>query len=156
MFCSKCGLQNADETKFCRGCGSDLNELAVVATARGSESQSLDEKYIALNSRGVRGVLIGLGFFVIAGVVFTTTLNAINFGLFLLMFGMFFLATGISRFYEAKGIKRLNKGSSPTALPISQTDYLKPARSLYETDSLLSQPRSVTENTTRHLRAGDE
>ena len=31
MFCPKCGLQNADETKFCRGRGADLgNVLAVV------------------------------------------------------------------------------------------------------------------------------
>ena len=30
MFCPRCALQNSDDTKYCRGCGANLESVAVV------------------------------------------------------------------------------------------------------------------------------
>src|SRR5438067_8114902 len=34
MYCPKCGIQNNDEMKFCRGCGEDLNLISQAMTRR--------------------------------------------------------------------------------------------------------------------------
>ena len=34
MYCPKCGIQNNDETKFCRGCGENLKVISQAMTRR--------------------------------------------------------------------------------------------------------------------------
>ena len=150
MFCPKCGSQNADETKFCRGCGAELsNILAALEVKKPKSSTSLAEKAIALNSRGIRGVLGGIGFLFVAGVIWSRPPYDGIFWLLPLTFAFIFVSTGISRFVQARGLKALSKGSDQLTLPPGQMDYIKPQRSIYETDDLV--PESVTENTTTNL-----
>jgi hypothetical protein len=82
-------------------------------------------------------------------------------GLFMLAFASFFLGTGISRLVQSRAITKLREPEPPQStpeLPSGQPEYFKPARSIYETDDLLGEPRSVTEKTTTHLKleGGDE
>jgi len=155
MFCPKCGSQNADETKFCRGCGGDIsNVLAVVDGKAPRAGLALAEKQIELSSTGWRGLLGGLGFLIVAGLASGVSGRVSTFALFMLVFGFVFIATGVSRFIQVKGLKRLLKPPGlehERAISSGETAYIQPPRSLFETDDLTATPRSVTEKTTTHL-----
>ena len=168
MFCPKCGSQNADETKFCRGCGADLSKvLAVMAPTtkpfgyhtsdrRGAEAaEPLAEKEINLRSRGWLGLVGGLEFLIVAGLGFGLSERTWVMGFFGLMFAFFFLAASVGRFVQARGLKQLREQrglENGPALSPGSVDYLQPARSLFATDDLTATPRSVTEHTTTRLQ----
>ena len=153
MFCPKCGSQNVEKSKFCRGCGADLGDVTALVAGK-PPARSLAEKHIDLYSRGVRGLLLGLGFLIVSGLGFVLSTRGPAFSLFALMFAFVFLATGISRFVQARGLKALDMKDEPAALPPGQMDYIKPSRSIYETDDLV--PASVTEHTTTNLSQKQE
>ena len=150
MYCPKCGSQNVDKSKFCRGCGAELsNVLAALEGKKPKSSTSLAERAISLNSRGIRGVLGGIGFLFVAAVIWSRPPYDGIFWLLPLTFASIFVSTGISRFVQARGLKALSKGSDQLTLASGQMDYVKPQRSIYETDDLV--PASVTEHTTTNL-----
>ena len=153
MFCPKCGLQNADETKFCRVCGADLSSVLAVIDGRPLPAPALSEKYIDLFGSGLRGLMIGAGFFIVSGVSFAISIRLAVLGVFSLAFAFFFVGTGVSRLIQAKAVRALNKRDEPSAaLPSVQTEYIQPSRSIYETDDLAAHSFSITDQTTRHLK----
>ncbi len=171
MFCPKCGSQNADETKFCRGCGVELSGLLAPRTSRRSNRRSLfaasslmppvpgqegslEEKHIELFSTGIRALLIGFGYLIVSGVAFVISMNLAILSVFFLAFSFYGFGTGISRLIQARALKSLSERSADQANPsltAGQADYIKPSQSIYETDDLLARPLSVTEHTTTHL-----
>jgi hypothetical protein len=161
MFCPKCGSQNADETKFCRGCGADVsNALASPATtaigrrlsrrALGAPV-SIAEKQIELFSAGIRGLIMGGGLFIASALAFVLSTNGLTFSLFALVFAFLLTGAGISRLIHSRGLKRLSKKDEHAELTSGQPDYIKPRGSIYDTDGLLGRPSSITEHTTTHL-----
>ena len=140
MFCPKCGSQNADASKFCRGCGADLsNVLAVVAgkvpadlplAGKVPADLPLAEKQIDLYSRGLRGLIGGFGFLIVSGVAFGISIRLAVLGVFALAFAFVFLGIGISHMFQAKALRRLREPATdqnPSALSPEQLDYLTPA-----------------------------
>jgi hypothetical protein len=158
MFCPKCGSQNADGTRFCRGCGADVGGVLAVVEGRLPDNPALAEKRIDVLSSGLRGTLIGIGFLIVSGVSFAISIRLAVAGVFALALAVFFLGTGVSRLFQAKALKRLlepKPEKNTPALPVGEPEYIKPSRSIYETDDLLT-PRSVTEHTTTHLKIESE
>ena len=82
---------------------------------------------------------------------FLITSRALPVTLFALLFAAVFLGTGLSRLVHAAGLRRLSNPEGPPQLDAGKTDFIKPARSIFETDEL-AQPMSVTERTTTHLK----
>ncbi len=155
MFCPKCGSQNADGTKFCRGCGADVSNVLAVVDGKPTALPALAEKHIELYASGLRGLIVGIGFFLVAGLAFAMSMRFAVLGIFALFFASFFLGTGIARLFQARALRRLREPDAEEphpSLPSGEPDYIKPSRSIYETDDLVETPRSVTEHTTTHLK----
>ncbi|MEO8572424.1 MAG: zinc-ribbon domain-containing protein [Pyrinomonadaceae bacterium] len=156
MFCPKCGSQNSDETKFCRGCGVDLSSvLALVEGREVAHVPSYAEKHIDLFSSALRGLITGFGFLIAGAVALGISPRLAVLTIFALAFASFFIGTGVARLFQARALKRLgmlkvNERSAPTLTP-GETEYISPSRSIYDTEDLLT-PRSVTEHTTTHLK----
>lgn len=153
MFCPKCGAQNADGTRFCRGCGADVSSLPTALTGKRPGDLALAEKQIDLYGAGLRGALIGTGFLISSGIAFAVSTRSAVLALFFLAFASYFLGTGIAKLLQSRALKRLMepRDVAPAQLAPEQTEYLKPAGSIYETDNLTQLPSSITERTTTHL-----
>lgn len=165
MFCPKCGAENPNNGKFCRGCGANLSK--VLAVVEGNFDEQLEitaqENSAELKSTGVRNVLLGIGFVAIGIFLFTMPGDTL-FWLMAMLPGFFLFASGVSRIMKADAEKtnriKINKPvEKPTLfeaeanmkLPPKSEDYIKPQSSPYRTDDLVPQFSSVVEDTTRQL-----
>jgi hypothetical protein len=182
MFCPKCGSQNAENVRFCRSCGLELETVNAALTGRLSlqkndgkkgcdDEQSNDPD--KLWSSFISKSLTGLAFIVIAlYLTFSGAIGGNVWGFWLLIPGAASLASGISSYAKAKRIEQRRAeianfsagnaaippfSNANTALPPRQTlfanDYAPPVRN---TGELLTPPASVTETTTRHLNIKTE
>ncbi len=141
-------MRVAEKSKFCRGCGADVGNVTALLAGK-PPTRARAEKHIELYSRGIRGLLLGLGFLIVSGLAFTLSTSSLFFSLVMLTLAFVMLSTAISRFVQARGLKALAMKDEPPALPPGQMDYARPLRSIYETDDLV--PASVTEHTTTNL-----
>ena len=156
MFCPKCGSQNSDGTRFCRGCGADVGN--VLAVVDGKPISPLSEKHIDMYTSGLRGLITGLGFVLVSGVSFAVSMRLAVLGIFALAFAVFFLGTGVARLIQARALKQLRAPDHDNhALTPGHDSYIEPGRSIYATDDLVAgAPHSITEHTTTHLEMDPE
>lgn len=178
MFCPKCGTQNPDTGKFCRFCGTDLDGVSAVL------SGDLPEKFVsgraarihheARRSRdpnelfgdAIKQIMTGIGFLIVAIVLFTTGVAGGKFWWWTMLFPAFgCLGKGVSDYVKSKRIEKqlagfsaaqpnaLDQPPANSALPPTQTEYVAPD-SRYKTGDLT--PPSVTDNTTRQLEINSE
>ncbi len=181
MFCPKCGTKNPDDGKFCRSCGSDL--ATVSAAMSGGLPSTLgslgldggcgpDDKIRRKDSHevygdSIRAIISGLGFMVVAIVLFTTGVAGGKAWWWAMLFPAFtFLAKGVSDLMKSRRMSAIGSssfvpptgnmiGSAPrnASLPSAQTEFIPPD-TRYKTGDLV--PPSVTDGTTRHLEMNAE
>ncbi len=146
------------------------NVLAVVEGSLLPEQMLVaEENYAELYSTGIRNVILGFGFLFAAVFLFMIPPRDGIFWLLMMIPGFSLLASGISRLVKADAPKKEREMKTtfieqPTfatnqpikELPPTQTDYVRPAKSIYETDDLVGESLSVTEDTTRHLEMNAE
>ena len=162
MFCPKCGLQNSDDTKFCRSCGVDLGNVLAVIEGRTPDRLPQSKQYNDLFSSGIRNLILGFGFSFVS-ILLLINIPSTFYWLLVMIPAILLLASGITRLVKASGMEPKKTadvtppnslpatGSNP-ALPPIQTEYIKPSKPIYESSDLAGQPLSVTEATTRHLQ----
>ncbi len=152
MYCPKCGIQNNDETKFCRGCGENLK---VVSQAMSRHlpvilASKMDAYLERKNSRIRRDSIYGA----LSGTIFLIC------GLYFIIEGktswarsLFFVATGCIALLWSLWDHLVYKRSlsldvrvvrgPPTADELAQIDAAQ----------IVEPPASITESTTRHFDA---
>lgn len=184
MFCPKCGTQNPETGKFCRSCGTDLSPISDALAGKSNNQmpdswmmsprqmrrqnmQILDKKEKPVHWEGaITKLFSGLAFLIVSIVLaFTPMGHGWWFWMLIPAFGA--LGSGIAQIVQLKkneksnvliSAQETNQISSPVsnaALPSSQTDYVKPQGSIYDTGELVMPP-SVVEGTTRHLEINNE
>lgn len=143
MFCPKCGTQAIDGTKFCRGCGTDLEPVTAVLSGALTLSKSKKlrhedrrEEYEKSNdpdrlqSIFITSSLTGLAFIAIAlFLTFTNTIGGSVWGFWLLIPGAGSLGSGIASYFKAKRIERRNSSAGFAQnpfLPDAQTNQFLP------------------------------
>ncbi|MEK7724038.1 MAG: zinc-ribbon domain-containing protein [Acidobacteriota bacterium] len=178
MFCPKCGTENPETGKFCRSCGTDLGNVS--AALSGELKPSASQTYIDHKGRvksnnlddlwsgAIRSIIMGVGFLVISVVLFITGVAGGHIWWWAMLFPAFpLLANGFSQLARAKSVEKKLAQANPVMqnqiptnsqnlnLPPTQTEFVKPQSSIYDTGELITPP-SVTEGTTRHLEINKE
>ena len=152
MYCPKCGIQNNDDTKFCRGCGENLKVISQAMSRRLSVilASKMDAYLERKNSRIRRDSIYNA----LSGSIFLIC------GLYLVIEGktswarsLFFVATGCIALLWSLWDHMVYKRSlsldvrvvrgPPTAAELAQIDAAQ----------IGEPPASITESTTRHLDA---
>ena len=170
MFCPKCGTQNLETGRFCRNCGANLGNVSEALSGNLQQSQNfVDQKGKPVNWEGaIVKLFTGLAFLIVAAVLGITGVAGGKFWWFWMLIPAFgSLGSGVAQYIQLKKFEKRNvlipaedtirtfAPVSNAALPSSQTDYVKPQSSIYETGELVA-PRSVVEGTTRHLEINNE
>lgn len=173
MFCPKCAVENHDQTRFCRGCGADLEVVALALNAqltlpaelgRNDESKTeLTQLRITLQVDGIQHVLRG-------GLIFATGIflgiplalfgkdtdwhsNWILIWLFtcgwLPVWGAIMMGTGLSNLIQSKMMQRQTDrfGAATTSLSMhrsGQTQRVAEADSAIEVAAPLSPSKRTT------------
>jgi hypothetical protein len=175
MFCPKCATENHEQTRFCRGCGADLEVVALALnteltpTELGANKESsrtaLLEQRLKLQIDGIRQVFQG-------GLIFATgILLGIPLALFgkntdwysnwilvwlvlcgwLPVWGAYIMGTGLSNLINSRMMQRqtdrLGDASNRLSMPWpGQTQRISEAESTSE----VTTPLKATEQSTPH------
>lgn len=174
MFCPKCGTQNPDTGKFCRSCGTGLENVSEALSGGLPKAPQtyIDHKGrvrsnnpVEIWSGAIRSIMMGVGFFAISMALFFTGVAGGRAWWWAMLFpAVSFLASGISQYVKARKLEQnaavaiqpqIEGNRASSALPPPQADFHKKP-SIYDTGDLVERPPSVTEGTTRHLQIDNE
>ena len=178
MYCPQCATPNADEVKFCRSCGTELEAVALALSGKSvppikagtnkSDAKTAQD-WLEKRIEGVSGITRGailLAVSLLIGVAMAlfmpSSFNAPWIVLWMVFFGWVAvwggieMAYGISGVLEAKGRLRLLRltGEEPAAdaIPQQSLSSSAPPKIVNPSAALRSSPPvSVTEGTTRQL-----
>jgi len=156
MYCPNCATQNADGTKFCRSCGTNLSLVPQALSGRLPEApqrgrgrrrhRDRERDEPATIANGITKIFMGIGFVMVAfgALFFAPAGNVWWFWMLIPAFAM--LGKGIAEIVTVKY-------SSPTQIPGASQNAMQPPRvaELQPPGDALYPPPSVTEQTTRQL-----
>lgn len=166
MSCSRCGNRNGEGERFCRRCGTNLENSSLISFKhnplaresvgkRVSKAKSKDPD--ELTGNGIGSVIMGDGFFMVA-VILSATHSSVSslLWLFLLIPAFFFFGKGFADVLYAKQIRRRIKQNELSDAP-KTVELLPAGASVVDafkkciSGELVAMP-SVTERTTRDLK----
>lgn len=141
VFCPSCGVENAGNARFCRGCGKPA--------ARNQLPSELEVMRLTANVSGAQieltlGLIISVLALLIGGsmILFVSSMKGVVFGWILLAIGEL-----IGAYFLILGMRRLHRSLNPSAqteLPPEQAI----TTSVREREFLPPQPASIVEGTT--------
>ena len=175
MYCPQCATPNADDAKFCRSCGQELEPLALALGGKSAKPAKADKKkreiktaeeWLEKHSEGVRNittgvslllvsVLIGVALALFAPAEVPWILIWIVFFGWMACWGGIALGEGVGDVLVSKSrLRLLEAGKWPAVDPTPRqlSRAAEPATTAQTPASFgSSPPLSVTEGTTRHL-----
>lgn len=165
IFCARCGAENPDDGKFCRNCGGRIGLIGEPGSGGKNEEgsaggRSRRERYASGSRKFIWGLI-----FLVAGVFLGVPLKGNEYWVFTLLPGMSLIVWSMADFIRVEtgwnssrgsASQNLEKGDRPRqALPPEKTTYAEQeAGRRYDTGEMV--PPSVTEGTTRDLKADQE
>ena len=167
MYCPRCAAQNLDDARFCRGCGTNLETVALALSdqyhpaKRGGDEDLAEESWLEKRSEGTGAIVKG------AGLLGASLLIGVALGLFsnqpdwiiiwvglagwMACWGFISLTSGIHALMESRFMERQLKQKAAEAAiqssPMDDPSLLPDA----PVTNRLSFPPSVTEHTTELL-----
>ena len=154
MYCPKCGIQNNDETKFCRGCGENLKVVSQAMSRHlpvflaSKMDAYLERKNSRIRRDSIYGALSG-SIFLICGLYFVIE------GKTSWARSLFFVATGCIALLWSLWDHMVYKRSLSTDVRVGRmraTDTIAGLPPANESQ-VVEPPASITESTTRRLDA---
>lgn len=176
MYCPKCGAQNIEDAKFCRGCGADIALVPQALTGHlpepravgyDAEGRAYDESGHRIRKRkeaprldkAITNVFTGVGFILVALCVLMFAPAGRLWWFWMLIPAFTTLGGGVAeyvRFKQSRGEEvKLPGFDSRAAMPPPPTPARVSALPTRNTSELIPPP-SVTEGTTRHLDQSPE
>ncbi len=168
MFCPKCGVQNPENGKFCRSCGTDLGGVSRALTGSGAPQPPMSKngRPITIES-AITKFATGLAFLAISVVLAVTNMAGGRVWWYWMLIPAFIMIGGAIGQYlrirqqnESGTALRSNANRPAEFSPHSQRD-LPPQQTppanvgeRYRTGDLV--PHSVTDSTTKHLEMNSE
>lgn len=160
MYCPRCAAQNLDDAKFCRGCGTNLETVALALSGRlQPTNNNVDPPgdWLSVRHEGVQQMIRAIGL-LSASLLIGTALGLFSntsdwifvwlvFVGWMAAWGIISLISGVGSLWEARFLRKRIEQSSVHSLPHSHTEMVsaEPAPS-----SFVPLP-SVTEHTTKSL-----
>src|ERR1700704_1139663 len=126
MYCPKCATENADETKFCRSCGSNLSLVPQELTGRLPAAHSgrrrhrdhdLERQNSETLARGITKIFMGRGFVFVSLAAFAFGPAGRVWWFWMLIPAFTMLGKGISEIVSFKYGPNLAQGTSKPAMP---------------------------------------
>jgi zinc ribbon protein len=166
MYCPRCAAQNLDDAKFCRGCGTSLENVALALSGQYQPAPGdFDDDYeppktwLELRREGVNklvkaGGLLGSSFLIgLALGLFSNTNDWIIIWMvftgWMATWGVFCLVSGTAAMMESRLLRgQLAPGTNAPRRPAAGQGELITGELV---DTRLPAPRSVTEHTTKSL-----
>jgi hypothetical protein len=155
MYCPKCATQNAEDTKFCRSCGTNLSLVPQALTGRlpaapsgrrRHRDRNLEHNDPATVANGITKTFTGVGFLLVSFAVFFFAPAGRIWWFWMLIPAFTLLGKGVAEIVSAKYGPNLTHGMNQTAIPpAARTGDLPPRNEVF------FPPPSVTEQTTRQL-----
>ncbi len=166
MYCPKCGTENIEEARFCRGCGVDIGMVSQALNGQLPEKRSpghdLEEPSHGHSGRhkrrekepridkAITNIFTGIGFILVAAMVFVFAPAGKIWWFWMLIPAFTMLGGGVAeyvRYRHSKGEElKAPGGEARAAVPPARVSALPPRNT-----SEMVPPPSVTEGTTRHL-----
>lgn len=166
MFCPKCGVENSEEVKFCRKCGSDLSLIPDLMSGRLIIDNQKDQKNKPTWEVALFLLAMAAALFITA---FILAFQPMGTGWwFWLLFGAFtMLALGVAQVIKLTQHKENNivvktdetislaESRNSKSLPSKQTEFVSNIPDIkQQTEDLV--PPSIVEETTRKLKMDSE
>ena len=159
MYCPRCAAQNHDDAKFCRGCGTSLETVALALTGRyqpAANAGELSKDWVTVRHEGVQKLIRGIGLSgasLLIGAALGLFSDSNDWIIVWLVFvgwmaawGVISLVSGIGSMAEAKFLQKRIEQVPATYIGGHTQEFVTAAP-----PAQTGIPLSVTEHTTRSL-----